>query len=99
MYLKRNYILDTHYKPKVLEKKNMSNHSTTLLLISLMVFGIECRCGERLERALDLMQQRGNSARRRYDSEDADTIYRQRLHSAPIDVSVMKVAVEVYYIS
>ncbi|XP_058794024.1 uncharacterized protein LOC131665860 [Phymastichus coffea] len=73
----------------------MPSGPSTLLVLWLLVLGGECRCGERLERALDLMQQRGSSARRRYDSEDADTVYHERLRSAPIDVTVTKVVVEI----
>lgn len=73
----------------------MANRLLTLLLLSLTVFGGESRCGDRLERALDMMQQRGNSARRRFDTDDTDVVYHQRLRSAPIEVSVTKLVVEV----
>ncbi|XP_014213883.1 uncharacterized protein LOC106643313 [Copidosoma floridanum] len=66
-----------------------------LVALSLMLSGGDCRCGERLERALDLMQQRGSSARRRYDNgDDSDVVYREKLRSAPIEVSVTKIQVE-----
>lgn len=74
----------------------MASRLLTPLLLSLMVFRGETRCGDRLERALDMMQQRANSARRRFDNtEDSDVVYHQRLRSAPIDVSVTRLAVEV----
>ena len=66
-----------------------------LLVASLLLASGEGRCGDRLERALDLLQQRGTGARRRFDAEDADAVYHQRLRSAPIDVSVTKLVVEV----
>lgn len=53
------------------------------------------RCGDRLERALDLMKQRRNYVRRRLDLEDLDVVYHQTLRSAPIEVSVTKLLVEV----
>lgn len=75
----------------------MHNKVMALLVLSLTISKGECRCGDRLERALDMMQQRGNSARRRYDTEAPDAVYHQRLQSAPIEVSVTKLLVEVYY--
>ena len=52
-------------------------------------------CGERLERALVHMRQRRNSARWRLDIDDIDAVYHQKLRTAPIDVSVTKLVVEV----
>ncbi|XP_016842295.1 uncharacterized protein LOC100679530 [Nasonia vitripennis] len=73
----------------------MANRLLTPLLLSLMLLRAESRCGERLERALDMMQQRSNSARRRFDADDSDLVYRQRLRSAPVDVSVTRLLVEI----
>lgn len=74
----------------------MPSRFLALLVLWLTIIKGESRCGERLERALDLMQQRGSGDRRRYDSDETDAVYHQRLRSAPIDVSITKLFVEVY---
>jgi hypothetical protein len=67
-----------------------------LVFWTLLLLGAEGRCGDRLERALGMMQQRANAAgRRRYEVGDPGAVYHRRLRSAPIDVSVSKLAVEV----
>lgn len=77
--------------------KKTTSSLLVLLVLSLTVSSGESRCGDRLERALDMMHQRGvNGARRRLDADvDADFVYHQRLRSAPIDVSVTRLLVEV----
>ncbi|CAB0033023.1 unnamed protein product [Trichogramma brassicae] len=82
--------------------RQMKNSSIALVLAlavitsSCLVVAAERRCGDRLERALDMMHQRSHLARRRYEPDsDLDPIYRQRLRSAPIDVSVTKLVVEI----
>ncbi|KAJ8681564.1 hypothetical protein QAD02_017356 [Eretmocerus hayati] len=80
-------------------KKNGSEMWKRLGLLLMLVQLVQCgsgRCGDRLERALDMMQQRTKTtSRRRYDQEDADMVFYQRLSSAPIDVSVTKMVVEI----
>ncbi|KAL7301159.1 hypothetical protein TKK_0006131 [Trichogramma kaykai] len=83
--------------------RQMKNSSVALVLAlavitsgCLAVAAAERRCGDRLERALDMMHQRSHLTRRRYEPDsDLDPIYRQRLRSAPIDVSVTKLVVEI----
>ncbi|XP_011496052.1 PREDICTED: uncharacterized protein LOC105360752 [Ceratosolen solmsi marchali] len=65
------------------------------LYCSILILGVDGRCGDRLERALGLMQQRGAASRRGHEAEDPRAVYHQRLRSAPIDVSVTKLSVEI----
>ncbi|XP_076763634.1 uncharacterized protein LOC143431032 [Xylocopa sonorina] len=50
-------------------------------------------CGERLERALDAIH-RDSSRRNRLEEEEAGIFYQQKLHSAPLEMSVTRIAVK-----
>ncbi|CAL7933398.1 unnamed protein product [Xylocopa violacea] len=50
-------------------------------------------CGGRLERALDAIH-RESSRRNRLEEEEASIFYQQKLHSAPLEMSVTRIAVK-----
>ncbi|CAK9801489.1 hypothetical protein ANTPLA_LOCUS2841 [Anthophora plagiata] len=73
--------------------------SAILLLIILSIgfarsnIGNWEACGGRLERALDALH-RDSSRRNRLEEEEADMFYQQELRSAPLEMSVSRIAVK-----
>lgn len=67
-----------------------------LLSISLAYTGISDwdACSGRLERALDALH-RDSTRRNKLDEEEAGTLYQRELHSAPLQMSVSRIAVKV----
>lgn len=51
-------------------------------------------CGGRLERALDALH-RDSTRRNKLDEEKTETLYQRELHSAPLEMSVSRMAVKV----
>jgi len=55
-------------------------------------------CSGRLERALDALH-RDSTRRNKLDEEEAGTLYQYELHSAPLEMSVSRMAVKVIFSS
>ncbi|XP_017798760.1 PREDICTED: uncharacterized protein LOC108579684 [Habropoda laboriosa] len=78
---------------------SISNVSAILLLTVLSIDFVRSNignweaCGGRLERALDALH-RDSSRRNRLEEEDADMFYQQELRSAPLEMSVSRIAVK-----
>lgn len=78
--------------------------STTLLLVVSSISFIRANianweaCGGRLERALDALH-RDSSRRNRLENEESGASYQQELRSAPLEMSVSRIAVKVIFIA
>lgn len=68
--------------------------SPSMILALSSPVGPVDRCGGRLERALDALQ-RDSSRKNRLEEEEAGIVYQQKLVSAPLEMTVSRIAVKV----
>lgn len=67
-----------------------------LLSIGFAYIGDWDACSGRLERALDALH-RDSTRRNKLDEEESGTLYQRELHSAPLEMSVSRMAVKVIF--